>query len=186
MENFAVISAAVLLLLSCLLPSTLADPVRSGNGNTITGRVKVAGTGSKDFGLLAKISNIKVILNGGQSVLFVRADGYFSLYTTLHDMFILMVTPIEILNRAPNCQPRLLISSGREPPHTVRSSVENQTLASQTLMSTFGYPFHQLQWKMYLAIKPISLAPGLLDKVELVMRMMMMMMIKRTDSFFCL
>ncbi|KAL0906295.1 hypothetical protein M5K25_024778 [Dendrobium thyrsiflorum] len=36
------------------------------------------GIGSKVFGHSSKLSNIKVILNGGQTTTFVRADGYFS------------------------------------------------------------------------------------------------------------
>lgn len=38
--------------------------------------------GAKGFGLPAKISNIKVILNGGQRVTFLKPDGFFSLYPT--------------------------------------------------------------------------------------------------------
>jgi hypothetical protein len=33
---------------------------------------------AKGFGLPAKTSNTKVILNGGQKVTFARPDGYFS------------------------------------------------------------------------------------------------------------
>lgn len=42
----------------------------------------MAGTGVKGFGLPGKTSNVKVILNGGQWVTFLRPDGYFSLYPT--------------------------------------------------------------------------------------------------------
>lgn len=40
----------------------------------------MAGLGTKEFGLPGKVSNVKVILNGGQRVTFLRPDGYFSLY----------------------------------------------------------------------------------------------------------
>lgn len=40
----------------------------------------LAGNTLKGFGLPGKTSNIKVILNGGQRVTFLRPDGYFSLY----------------------------------------------------------------------------------------------------------
>ena len=40
----------------------------------------LAGNALKEYGLPGKISNIKVILNGGQRVTFLRPDGYFSLY----------------------------------------------------------------------------------------------------------
>lgn len=41
-----------------------------------------AGIGVKGFGLTGKISNVKVILNGGRKVTFLRPDGFFSLYPT--------------------------------------------------------------------------------------------------------
>ena len=41
-----------------------------------------ADTGTRGYGLPAKTSNVKVILNGGQRVTFLRPDGYFSLYPT--------------------------------------------------------------------------------------------------------
>lgn len=40
------------------------------------------GVNPKGFGLPAKTSNTKVILNGGQQVTFARPDGYFALYPT--------------------------------------------------------------------------------------------------------
>jgi len=40
----------------------------------------MTGAGTKDYILPGKISNVKVILNGGQRVTFLRPDGYFSLY----------------------------------------------------------------------------------------------------------
>lgn len=36
--------------------------------------------GLKGYGLPGKVSNIKVLLNGGQRVTFLRPDGFFSLY----------------------------------------------------------------------------------------------------------
>jgi hypothetical protein len=38
------------------------------------------GANAKGFGLPAKTSNTKVILNGGQRVTFARPDGYFASY----------------------------------------------------------------------------------------------------------
>ncbi|KAH7659964.1 putative membrane protein [Dioscorea alata] len=81
MTTMASFFASVLLLLSCLFFSSIAaSPLGSGDGYTITGRVKIDGTGTRGFGLPAKLSNAKVILNGGQRVSFIRADGYFSFY----------------------------------------------------------------------------------------------------------
>ncbi|XP_018633095.1 ER membrane protein complex subunit 7 homolog isoform X2 [Nicotiana tomentosiformis] len=54
----------------------------SGNtdGYTVTARVKIPGFSLKGSGLSAKASNVKVILNGGQRVTFLRPDGYFSFH----------------------------------------------------------------------------------------------------------
>jgi hypothetical protein len=47
--------------------------------------VIAVGASTKGFGLPAKASNTKVILNGGQRVTFARPDGYFSLYPKKDD-----------------------------------------------------------------------------------------------------
>ncbi|XP_042494414.1 ER membrane protein complex subunit 7 homolog [Macadamia integrifolia] len=70
----------LLHLCFCLLPSTIAITSGSTEGYTISGRVKVESMGAKGFSLPAKISNAKIILNGGQKVSFLRPDGYFSFY----------------------------------------------------------------------------------------------------------
>ncbi|XP_019249020.1 PREDICTED: ER membrane protein complex subunit 7 homolog isoform X2 [Nicotiana attenuata] len=59
----------------------LCSLIISGNtdGYTVTARVKIPGFSLKGSGLSAKASNVKVILNGGQRVTFLRPDGYFSL-----------------------------------------------------------------------------------------------------------
>lgn len=63
-----------------LLPTTLAFSSGQNDGFTINGRVKIPNFGTRDFGLPVKTSNIKVILNGGQRVTFLRPDGYFSFH----------------------------------------------------------------------------------------------------------
>lgn len=47
--------------------------------------------GAKGFSLPAKLSNTKIILNGGQRVSFIRPDGYFSLYPVLRKNFIVFL-----------------------------------------------------------------------------------------------
>ena len=42
---------------------------------------------ARGFGLPAKTSNTKVILNGGQKVTFARPDGYFALYPTKNMLY---------------------------------------------------------------------------------------------------
>ncbi|GAB2223134.1 hypothetical protein Droror1_Dr00017271 [Drosera rotundifolia] len=71
----------LLLFFSHLLLSTdAALSSRKGDGYTIAGRVKIPSIGTKGYGIPGKISNVKVILNGGQVVTFLRPDGYFSFH----------------------------------------------------------------------------------------------------------
>ncbi|XP_015886640.2 ER membrane protein complex subunit 7 homolog [Ziziphus jujuba] len=72
----------VLFLEMCftLISSSLAISHSSGDGYTIHGRVKIPSIGSKGYGLPGKISNIKVILNGGHKITFLRPDGFFSFH----------------------------------------------------------------------------------------------------------
>ncbi|KAE9452211.1 hypothetical protein C3L33_15913, partial [Rhododendron williamsianum] len=50
------------------------------DGFTINGRVKIPSLGAKGLLLPGKLSNVKVILNGGQRVTFLKPDGYFSFH----------------------------------------------------------------------------------------------------------
>ncbi|GMQ03028.1 hypothetical protein CsSME_00048996 [Camellia sinensis var. sinensis] len=70
------------LLLFCfsLLSSALAITPGTGDGYSINGRVKIPSLGAKGFGLPGKLSNVKVTLNGGQRVTFLKPDGYFSFH----------------------------------------------------------------------------------------------------------
>ncbi|XP_011039643.1 PREDICTED: ER membrane protein complex subunit 7 homolog isoform X1 [Populus euphratica] len=71
----------VQLCLSLLSPSLAITFGSSGDGYAINGRVKIpAGIGTKGLGGHGKISNVKVLLNGGQHVTFLRPDGYFSFH----------------------------------------------------------------------------------------------------------
>ncbi|XP_021769376.1 ER membrane protein complex subunit 7 homolog [Chenopodium quinoa] len=74
------LSLSLTLCFCVLLPTTLAFSSGLNDGFTINGRVKIPNFGTRDFGLPAKTSNIKVILNGGQRVTFLRPDGYFSFH----------------------------------------------------------------------------------------------------------
>ncbi|XWS70458.1 hypothetical protein CRYUN_Cryun03dG0050000 [Craigia yunnanensis] len=88
-------------------PSTLSNHSCYGTNRTITfSRASLCGTGdfirvwrwvhhqwssedpprsgTKGFALLGRMSNVKVILNGGQNITFLRPDGYFSLYPNIY------------------------------------------------------------------------------------------------------
>ncbi|XP_011036595.1 PREDICTED: ER membrane protein complex subunit 7 homolog [Populus euphratica] len=70
----------VQLCLSLLSPSLAISSGSSGDGYAINGRVKIPGIDAKGLGGHGKISNVKVVLNGGQHVTFLRPDGYFSFH----------------------------------------------------------------------------------------------------------
>ncbi|XP_077237980.1 ER membrane protein complex subunit 7 homolog [Tasmannia lanceolata] len=80
MEKSTAFLFFLLLLQFCLLSSSLTISSGSGEGHSINGRVKIEGIGTKGFILPGKSSNVKIILNGGQQVTFIRPDGYFSFH----------------------------------------------------------------------------------------------------------
>lgn len=61
-----------------LLPPVLSSIAGNVDGYTISGRVKIPGVSAKGIGLPGKLSDVKVILNGGKRVSFLGIDGYFS------------------------------------------------------------------------------------------------------------
>ncbi|XP_031481983.1 ER membrane protein complex subunit 7 homolog [Nymphaea colorata] len=67
-----------LAIFAQLVAPSLAVPSGNGDGYTINGQVKIQG--AQSINLLGKISNVKVILNGGEKVTFVRPDGFFSFH----------------------------------------------------------------------------------------------------------
>ncbi|MED6182492.1 hypothetical protein PIB30_028872 [Stylosanthes scabra] len=77
-------SPFLLLLLSLQLFICFAfaqSTTGSSEGYTIYGRVRIPSNfGTKDYIVPGKVSNVKVILNGGQRVTFLRPDGYFSFH----------------------------------------------------------------------------------------------------------
>ncbi|KAJ3708085.1 hypothetical protein LUZ61_011790 [Rhynchospora tenuis] len=82
MERSSTLIGSIFLLISisCLFNPILAAASGSGEGYSIAGRVKLDSFVTKGFGHSPKLSEIKVILNGGQRITFVRPDGYFSFH----------------------------------------------------------------------------------------------------------
>ncbi|XP_010526224.1 PREDICTED: ER membrane protein complex subunit 7 homolog [Tarenaya hassleriana] len=82
MEPTTIRSPLVALFVSQICFFFLASslPITSGSEDsyTITGRVRIPQ--SIGIGHTAKFSDVKVILNGGQNVTFLRPDGYFSFH----------------------------------------------------------------------------------------------------------
>ncbi|XP_052175365.1 ER membrane protein complex subunit 7 homolog [Diospyros lotus] len=77
-----------------LISSALAITPGTGDGYTISGRVKIPSVTEKGFGVLGKLSNVKVILNGGQKVTFIRPDGYFSFHNVPAGTHLIEMTAI--------------------------------------------------------------------------------------------
>jgi hypothetical protein len=75
-------SIFLILFLFCfsLLSPAIAITPGSDDGYTINGRVKIPSLGAKGLLLPGKLSNVKVFLNGGQRVTFLKPDGYFSFH----------------------------------------------------------------------------------------------------------
>lgn len=72
----------LIIVLTYLLPGSVlaVSSTRIADGYTIAGRVKIEGLGVRTHGFPSKTANVKVILNGGDRVSFIRPDGYFSFY----------------------------------------------------------------------------------------------------------
>ncbi|KAM7277492.1 hypothetical protein ACFE04_019358 [Oxalis oulophora] len=76
----------LVLLLSLTSSSTSSSdslvPAPDGYGYTIHGRLKLPGLSlaAQGFALPGKLSDVKIILNGGQNYTFLTTDGYFSFY----------------------------------------------------------------------------------------------------------
>ncbi|XP_015079010.1 ER membrane protein complex subunit 7 homolog isoform X1 [Solanum pennellii] len=70
--------------------------ILSGNvdGYTVTGRVKIPIFSLKGSGFLPKASNVKVILNAGQRVTFLRPNGYFSFHNVSAGTHLIEVSAI--------------------------------------------------------------------------------------------
>ncbi|KAE9586937.1 putative carbohydrate-binding-like protein [Lupinus albus] len=73
---------SLFLFLFSISPFSFAHSASPGSseGYTIYGRVKIPSSGANEFILPGKVSNVKVSLNGGQRVTFLRPDGYFSFH----------------------------------------------------------------------------------------------------------
>ncbi|KAI9107019.1 hypothetical protein K1719_022547 [Acacia pycnantha] len=80
MHSKRLLLALFLQLCFSIFFSSFAHATGSAEGYPISGRVKIPNLGTKEFGLPGKVSNVKVILNGGQRVTFLRPDGYFSFH----------------------------------------------------------------------------------------------------------
>ncbi|KAJ4758093.1 Er membrane protein complex subunit 7-like protein [Rhynchospora pubera] len=101
MERSSALIGLIFLLISisCLINPISAAASGSGEGYSIAGRVKLDNFVTKGFGLghSPKLSETKVILNGGQRTTFVRPDGYFSFHDVPAGTHLIEVSSISYL-----------------------------------------------------------------------------------------
>ncbi|KAA0063326.1 ER membrane protein complex subunit 7-like protein [Cucumis melo var. makuwa] len=102
---------------------------RSGDGYTIYGRVKIPSNTLKGFGLPGKTSNIKVILNGGQRVTFLRPDGYFSFYNVPAGTHLIEVAALGYF-----FSPVRVDVSARNPGKVQAAQTENRRVLSELVL----------------------------------------------------
>ncbi|XP_028798242.1 ER membrane protein complex subunit 7 homolog [Neltuma alba] len=94
MHSKRLLFALFLQLFYSIFSSSFAQATGSAEGYPISGRVKIPSLGTKEFGLPGKVSNVKVILNGGQRVTFLRPDGYFSFHNVTAGTHLIEVAAI--------------------------------------------------------------------------------------------
>ncbi|XP_075522401.1 ER membrane protein complex subunit 7 homolog [Primulina tabacum] len=87
-------SSIFLSLFLLLLPCALGISDKNEEGFSVNGKVRFPGYSATGFGLSAKLSHVKVILNGGQKVTFLRPDGYFSFHNVPAGTHLIEVTAI--------------------------------------------------------------------------------------------
>ncbi|KAL2471891.1 Protein of unknown function (DUF2012) [Abeliophyllum distichum] len=117
-----------LSLILLLLPAALAISPENVEGYNINGRVKFTGsiTGS---GLPPKISNVKVLLNGGQRVTFLRPDGYFSFHNVPAGTHLIEVAAIGYF-----FSPVRVDVSARNPGKVQAALTENRRVLSELVL----------------------------------------------------
>ncbi|XP_010928303.1 ER membrane protein complex subunit 7 homolog [Elaeis guineensis] len=159
-----IIVSLLLLLLSCLLPSAIAGPSGPGDGYTVAGRVKLEGATSKGFTPM-KTSNTKVILNGGQRVTFLRADGYFSFHNVPAGTHLIEVSAMDYF-----FSPVRIDISSRNPGKIQAALTENKRLLHELVLE----PSREEQY--YEIREPFSLMSLLKSPMGLMVGFMVIVM----------
>ncbi|KAL2489548.1 hypothetical protein Fot_42840 [Forsythia ovata] len=124
-RNHTLIFLSLILL---LLPAALAISPENVEGYNINGRVKFPGSVTGP-GLPPKISNVKVILNGGQRVTFLRPDGYFSFHNVPAGTHLIEVAAIGYF-----FSPVRVDVSARNPGKVQAALTENRRVLSELVL----------------------------------------------------
>ncbi|CAI9775499.1 unnamed protein product [Fraxinus pennsylvanica] len=117
-----------LSLILFILPSALAISSENVEGYSINGRVKFPGSVIGP-GLPPKISDVKVILNGGQRVTFLRPDGYFSFHNVPAGTHLIEVAAIGYF-----FSPVRVDVSARNPGKVQAALTENRRVLSELVL----------------------------------------------------
>ncbi|XP_022845186.1 ER membrane protein complex subunit 7 homolog [Olea europaea var. sylvestris] len=118
-----------LSLILLLLPSTLAISSGDIEGYSINGKVKLPGFSISGYGHPEKVSNVKVILNGGQRVTFLRPDGYFSFHNVPAGTHLIEVAAIGYF-----FSPVRIDVSARNPGKVQAALTENRRVLSELVL----------------------------------------------------
>ncbi|XWS26198.1 hypothetical protein CRYUN_Cryun26dG0010400 [Craigia yunnanensis] len=138
----------------------------SGDGYTINGRVKIPqGLDTKGFALLGRMSNIKVILNGGQNVTFLRPDGYFSFHNVPAGTHLIEVAAIGYF-----FSPVRVDVSARNPGKVQAALTENRRSLSELILE----PLRDEQY--YEIREPFSIMSVVKSPMGLMMGFMLVVM----------
>ncbi|KAK9699924.1 hypothetical protein RND81_08G204500 [Saponaria officinalis] len=155
-----------------ILPTTFALSSGQNNGFTINGRVKIPNYGTRDFGLPIKTSNVKVILNGGQMVTFLKPEGYFSFHNVPAGTHL-----IEVAATGYFFSPVRVDVSARNPGKVQATLTETRRglteLALEPLREEYYYEKREPFSIMSLVKSPMGLMVGFMVIVVFVMPKMM-------------
>ncbi|BAF20097.1 ER membrane protein complex subunit 7 homolog [Oryza sativa Japonica Group] len=138
----------------------------SAEGHTIAGRIKIdaASAIAKGFGLPAKTSNTKVILNGGQRVTFARPDGYFAFHNVPAGTHLIEVSSLGYL-----FSPVRVDISARNPGHIQAALTENRRVLNELVLE----PLREEQY--YEKREPFSIMSLLKSPMGMMLGFMVIM-----------
>uniref|UniRef100_A0A0D9WSJ3 ER membrane protein complex subunit 7 beta-sandwich domain-containing protein n=1 Tax=Leersia perrieri TaxID=77586 RepID=A0A0D9WSJ3_9ORYZ len=136
----------------------------SAEGHTIAGRIKIDAASAKGFGLPAKTSNTKVILNGGQRVTFARPDGYFAFHNVPAGTHLIEVSSLGYL-----FSPVRVDISARNPGHIQAALTENRRVLNELVLE----PLREEQY--YETREPFSIMSLLKSPMGMMLGFMVIM-----------
>uniref|UniRef100_A0A0E0LDX3 ER membrane protein complex subunit 7 beta-sandwich domain-containing protein n=1 Tax=Oryza punctata TaxID=4537 RepID=A0A0E0LDX3_ORYPU len=154
----------LLVLFAAVAVAAAAYQPGSAEGHTIAGQIKIDGSSAKGFGLPAKTSNTKVILNGGQRVTFARPDGYFAFHNVPAGTHLIEVSSLGYL-----FSPVRVDISARNPGHIQAALTENRIVLNELVLK----PLREEQY--YEKREPFSIMSLLKSPMGMMLGFMVIM-----------